>query len=243
MVAGITPAHAGKRCLRCIRLPRAWDHPRACGEKACFALFMVCCMGSPPRMRGKDELRQAIAVQHRITPAHAGKGRSVDSRPIQKRITPAHAGKRCCRSSWSVQLGDHPRACGEKSGFLRHCASYSGSPPRMRGKGTRTDVDEKHQRITPAHAGKRYNMGVLITHFRDHPRACGEKYTPPVPFCQLPGSPPRMRGKVLSRYAAGDETGITPAHAGKRLSSIYSSLKGKDHPRACGEKRESAKSQ
>ena len=50
-------------------------------------------------------------------------------------------------------------------------------------------------RITPAYAGK--SMNVLR------------------PFCNINGSPPRMRGKVPEtyRYVAG--YGITPAYAGK----------------------------
>ena len=32
-VHGITPAHAGKRLLRCLIRFVCWDHPRACGEK------------------------------------------------------------------------------------------------------------------------------------------------------------------------------------------------------------------
>ena len=50
----------------------------------------------------------------------------------------------------------------------------------------------------------------------NHPRACGEKryITTFKPY--LKGSPPRMRGKVLTRLTQFDDDGITPAHAGKR---------------------------
>ena len=51
------------------------------------------------------------------------------------------------------------------------------------------------------------------------------------------GSPPRMRGKVfcLLRLLCG--SGITPAHAGKSRPIQGRCGDGRDHPRACGEKR------
>ena len=45
-----------------------------------------------------------------------------------------------------------------------------------------------------------------------------------------------MRGKVESGYLNDDETGITPAYAGKRLLSRWTPLFRWDHPRLCGEK-------
>ena len=93
-VQRITPAWAGKRHFA----PRlgfgSWDHPRVGGEKSGSTISKVMFIGSPPRGRGKDELRNAIAVQHRITPAWAG-----------KRF------KFCCMR---IFKRDHPRVGGEK---------------------------------------------------------------------------------------------------------------------------------
>ena len=50
------------------------------------------------------------------------------------------------------------------------------------------------------------------------------------------GSPPRMRGKAFKEIGGAAQTGITPAHAGKRCNENLSRLAGGDHPRACGEK-------
>ena len=65
---------------------------------------------------------------------------------------------------------------------------------------------------------------------------CGEKTTQRVLKDLVPGSPPRMRGKVWYCLRDLDLTGITPAHAGKSqgLADIYEVLG--DHPRVCGEK-------
>ena len=72
-VLGITPAYAGKRAEQAHSMSCSEDHPRVCGEKSGSCFFLSIVLGSPPRMRGKEDRR---ALQHRlagITPAYAGK--------------------------------------------------------------------------------------------------------------------------------------------------------------------------
>ena len=45
-----------------------------------------------------------------------------------------------------------------------------------------------------------------------------------------------MRGKGLFGTIISDKTGITPAHAGKRVNRYHDYFSSRDHPRACGEK-------
>ena len=52
-VAGITPAHAGKRMNGSLKAKVVWDHPRACGEKVLLVFEGDAPVGSPPHMRGK----------------------------------------------------------------------------------------------------------------------------------------------------------------------------------------------
>ncbi len=107
---GITPARAGKRARRCTSCCGCRDHPRACGEKLyCFKL-RIPAKGSPPRVRGKADY---YAMRR------TGKG-----------ITPARAGKSSFRYKAIEILGDHPRACGEKTKripILSHCFQVKGS--------------------------------------------------------------------------------------------------------------------
>ena len=51
-----------------------------------------------------------------------------------------------------------------------------------------------------------------------------------------PGSPPRVRGKVLYKDARCDMTRITPACAGKSKTNTRAAPCLRDHPRVCGEK-------
>ena len=90
--------------------------------------------GSPPPMRGK--------AAHDYCDWHIGG------------ITPAHAGKRLGHSPILRVKRDHPRPCGEKHLHLRHIIVGLGSPPPMRGKGTRLPLGLRRKGITHAHAGK-----------------------------------------------------------------------------------------
>ena len=173
---GITPAYAGKSSPAGSLSPEQRDHPRVCGGKPLVGYRGKAPVGSPPRMRGKAALRMA---------------------PCQsRRITPAYAGKRKRSRLWCIWTGDHPRVCGEKPNFCRISSGSWGSPPRMRGKVCFAHGHRLLQGITPAYAGKSSRARLRCRCTWDHPRVCGEKKTPGVPFGASGGSPPRMRGKA-----------------------------------------------
>ena len=97
----ITPAYAGKSDSFYVKLLDTADHPRLCGEKLSDMGKKALSAGSPPPMRGKAVLPDAIITAVGITPAYAGKS--------EQRPADLHA------------VRDHPRLCGEKSGFIiRH---------------------------------------------------------------------------------------------------------------------------
>ena len=153
--AGITPAHAWKGNRAATSEFAARDHPRACGERRWFWLYLWFCLGSPPRMRGKVNKKDHPGIAIGITPAHAGKGVLV--------------------AVWAVEHGDHPRACGERISNSSFNPPKMGSPPRMRGKDWLGRMPNPTTRITPAHAGKGSPRRCNNLGKRDHPRACGER--------------------------------------------------------------------
>ena len=111
-----------------------------------------------------------------------------------------------------------------------------GSPPRMRGKEWFRDENLQQPGITPAYAGKSALMPAVMAGSQDHPRVCGEKRLVKRRARCLGGSPPRMRGKDLCDVICGQQSGITPAYAGKRYPYQYAEYCIGDHPRVCGEK-------
>ena len=176
-VFGITPAYAGKRRFRKGAFPKAWDHPRVCGEKCGPVSGPRLRQGSPPRMRGKVKTAKLRRRMTGITPAYAGKRPAALVRfhggkgsPPRMRgkvnaglpvcdivgITPAYAGKSLTGSSGITGRRDHPRVCGEKQAFGSRTKQAGGSPPRMRGKAGFWVKDETGRGITPAYAGKRH---------------------------------------------------------------------------------------
>ena len=85
--------------------------------------------------------------------------------------------------------------------------------------------------------GKVYERTRLTSTKKDHPRTCGEKSLIYHITILFPGSPPHMRGKVYIGAEWHGMPRITPAHAGKSLSSYVCVVIMKDHPRTCGEKK------
>ena len=132
------------------------DHPRVCGEKFRLPARLSARLGSPPRMRGKDSCTGKTPLGCRITPAYAGKSQFLP--------TAFH------------RVRDHPRVCGEKWKLFPAPLTFSGSPPRMRGKD--------------------YHARYMVIVIRDHPRVCGEKVSSVSDASAVKGSPPRMRGKA-----------------------------------------------
>ena len=168
-----------------------------CGEKVNVIDRLRTEIGSPPRVRGKEGTRDCLR--------------------IAVRITPACAGKRSCARSAGRRTADHPRVCGEKSPLHFPLAFWRGSPPRVRGKATKSGIRSKVRGITPACAGKRQRLLLRSSMKPDHPRVCGEKTGLAEAFKDHEGSPPRVRGKDVLRGVVMYAERITPACAGKSI--------------------------
>ena len=69
LLAGITPAWAGKRAFFFLRMLLFWDHPRMGGEKSRLQSLAERRVGSPPRWRGKGQAPAGPLAAGRITPA------------------------------------------------------------------------------------------------------------------------------------------------------------------------------
>ena len=186
------------------------------GEKTMYFEDKYFCRGSPPRRRGKEGAQLAEKTGIRITPAWAGKSKSL------------YSGGRGHR--------DHPRMGGEKhAGRFKKLVGW-GSPPHGRGKVQACPEDSPASGITPAWAGKRQPRRPSSRDRRDHPRMGGEK--PPTDSAPPPGagSPPHGRGKAAGAPVGRLAVGITPAWAGKSEHRDELRTIGEDHPRMGGEK-------
>ena len=168
-----------------------------------------------------------------------GTGSNLEVQFAHRRITPAHAGNRIRGSGARWRKRDHPRTCGEQYGDGRKDLAAEGSPPHMRGTACARLAVRIKNRITPAHAGNSCQRNRLRGESWDHPRTCGEQTKIDTAYHGIKGSPPHMRGteKKGTEMALGNR--ITPAHAGNRPPDRSPAALSGDHPRTCGEQKES----
>ena len=166
-------------------------------------------------MRGKRSLSHADTGIPGLIPAHAGK-------------TPLHRHR-------DIQLGAHPRACGENHGTTDNPEQGGGSSPRMRGKRSSRRWSMSRMGLIPAHAGKTPRVHRDRYGPRAHPRACGENVPRVSKPVISPGSSPRMRGKLAWSLVLTRLPGLIPAHAGKTGMVARIDALTRAHPRACGE--------
>ena len=125
--------------------------------------------------------------------------------------------------------------CGENRRLVTGRELEEGSPPRVRGKLCRKYFFRMHSGITPACAGKTEEAYELANEDEDHPRVCGENRLRRERATTLPGSPPRVRGKLARSTGKTPTPGITPACAGKTTRNGRRAPRSEDHPRVCGE--------
>ena len=94
---------------------------------------------------------------------------------LYRRITPACAGNSQTVEDMIGALEDHPRVCGEQRTVFLIVQRNKGSPPRVRGTGSKAGCDYLHDRITPACAGNSCSSARSTAALMDHPRVCGEQ--------------------------------------------------------------------
>ena len=131
-----------------------WDHPRSRGDNYQIGQNRLFEEGSPPLTRGQPDATIASLMVQRITPAHAG-------------TTMPSALRQSCR--W-----DHPRSRGDNVVRISVPASCEGSPPLTRGQLFVALTTQTNQRITPAHAGTTFPLGIQSPCVQDHPRSRGD---------------------------------------------------------------------
>ena len=252
----LIPARAGKTGDDAADRVERGAHPRACGENNKRSSSNRTLSGSSPRVRGKPDSPNLGDITAGLIPACAGKTRRgwarasgsaahprvcgenlarLRSKAADAGLIPACAGKTSRRSSLTGCCRAHPRVCGENVKKKLVDWVLSGSSPRVRGKLHR--VAQAHQRrgLIPACAGKTHDNRIPLVVTEAHPRVCGENQVITTACAQLPGSSPRVRGKLGRSGGLSLSPGLIPACAGKTGGNPQGSAKDRAHPRVCGE--------
>ena len=157
--------------------------------------------------------------------------------PWRWRNIPAYAGKTRFKSSPACVAAGHPRVCGENQGLHGQHKLACGTSQRMRGKQRQFPTLTYPHRNIPAYAGKTPSRICGTRPQTEHPRVCGENPQIPQRNRRFIGTSPRMRGKPDYPAPTLASHRNIPAYAGKTNLAWMASTRRPEHPRVCGENR------
>ena len=174
------------------------------------------CLGSSPRVWGQ--------VSDTLTVTGAA------------RIIPTRVGTSYIRHCINICNGDHPHACGDK--VYEDSLSYyeTGSSPRVWGQAIRNGDVKRNLGIIPTRVGTRESTKAHSRKLKDHPHACGDKYSKQSPHVYHSGSSPRVWGQEAHPRKLDLHKRIIPTRVGTRQNYHTFFTKARDHPHACGDK-------
>ena len=111
--------------------------------------------------------------------------------------------------------------CGKDSHLPSLRPVCPGSPPHVRERLVLISSPLSASRITPACAGKTFDVAFIFQVVQDHPRMCGKDSHHTSHCSWLLGSPPHVRERldIAPFFAMG--SGITPACAGKTVMDPF----------------------
>ena len=157
--------------------------------------------GSPPCIRGREQIEWSSCTLYRFTPVHTGKSNLNHRVPLASSVHPrAYGEEKNGRASVSLARGSPPCIRGRGADRARQ-DHLTGSPPCIRGRAARSDVWRRRRRFTPVHTGKRSaHMETETT---------------------IPGSPPCIRGRETTRSMEPLYVRFTPVHTGKRITKTH----------------------
>ena len=95
-------------------------------------------------------------------------------------------------------------------------------------------------RIIPTRVGTSITECTIVTVWRDHPHACGDKLIYLSKRKAARGSSPRVWGQVLRFSFNQPFSRIIPTRVGTRRRNILCLSDHQDHPHACGDKAEAS---
>ena len=76
----------------------------------------------------------------------------------------------------------------------------------------------------------------LVGDLEDHPHACGDKNRRECAFLDRQGSSPRVWGQVRGGFTHAQTARIIPTRVGTSFALRCTTVIGRDHPHACGDK-------
>ena len=113
-----------------------------------------------------------------------------------------------------VYLRDHPHACGDKFLSVKFPITGIGSSPRVWGQVILDEIECTIIWIIPTRVGTSCCHCISIYTIRDHPHACGDKFSIAVIQNDNVGSSPRVWGQDVRFRFAPRRDRIIPTRVG-----------------------------
>ena len=192
---GLIPASAGQTRFPRMDVIFARAHPRECGADYTPTHTAFVPPGSSPRVRGR---RFASGLRDSL-----------------RRLIPASAGQTFGSAPTSQFCGAHPRECGADGHDVVDVLAPRGSSPRVRGRLDTTEVEVLVLGLIPASAGQTERKQRVCLLKGAHPRECGADSSSAHHRSSIPGSSPRVRGRLARISRRSVRVGLIPASAGQ----------------------------
>ena len=173
------------------------DHPHAYGDKVSFALPLVSCAGSSPRVWGQVSVTSTHLLSCRIIPTRMGTSLTV--------------------AQLQEKAKDHPHAYGDKSIAEVSRSPIKGSSPRVWGQDCLKCDTCALCGIIPTRMGTSIALVSILASAKDHPHAYGDKYHFQTMRFSYSGSSPRVWGQVRVTMNTTLAARIIPTRMGTSL--------------------------
>ena len=116
----------------------------------------------------------------------------------------------------SGAITDHPHACGDKHCFADGRRYSMGSSPRVWGQvKSEIGIFDTYRLIPPRVGTSLASIPQVLTK-KDHPHACGDKYSFAGRLIKTPGSSPRVWGQAKADINNDRNIRIIPTRVGTR---------------------------
>ncbi len=194
--------------------------------------------GSPPRVWGRPIYQSRQTFGNRFTPTRVGTtfcgSRLQACAPVHPHACGDDASSVTIRR---VRCGSPPRVWGRLSfDSLRPMMNLDGSPPRVWGRRLAFYVRLLRSRFTPTRVGTTVWVSVVSAASAVHPHACGDDAPDHICGRPIPGSPPRVWGRLRRKSSNCSRAFGSPPRVWGRLTVAANNVViCTVHPHACGD--------
>ncbi len=210
-----TPTCVGTTCSGAGGVWGVSVHPHVCGDNPTKIEEFYRSDGSPPRVWGQ---RGNAATKKRDV-----------------RFTPTCVGTTLALPVFRENPAVHPHVCGDNECYNSSSHRTGGSPPRVWGQQSESDIYTLYSRFTPTCVGTTSISPIRSWSFSVHPHVCGDNSGGRATTKAGDGSPPRVWGQLFVTFLLTCNRRFTPTCVGTTREEGPRPKPETVHPHVCGD--------